>query len=167
MSKKKAKFSIEIEYENNIDSNAVDPRDVTVKSFDTSGDFKGIVLAFTSALAFTATKGSSEIDIFKQKVRLLRANASALVSIYATMRRGGMIPDGVASEQETEHILGEAVKRIVDYSCTGLANALELNPEQVKEVTNSKEYNPDNNEDNEQSGQGEQGDNPVDFDDYL
>lgn len=165
---KKAKFVIEIEYDNA--EQGMSERGIKVLNYDVQGDYKGLTLALVSGLAFTTGKKNSNFDSFKDKLRLLRATASALASCYGTVRRHGLLGDeGDAAKAETENILGAALKRMVDYISMGLANALDITPEQVKDANAEyKEIHDENlKKDNDGKGQNKQGTDRVDFDDYL
>lgn len=163
---KKAKFVIEIEYENADEGLA--ERNINVLKYEAEGDYKGLTLALTAGLGFAAVKGEDDVDTFKEKLRIMRANASAITSIYGTLKHMGLLPKGSASDDETQEILGAALKRMIDNISVGIANALNMTREQVMRA--NQEYKDIHNDNSEQDGkdeQGQTGTDGVDFDNYL
>lgn len=165
---KKAKFVIEIEYDDAVaDTEDMVDRNIKVLNYKAEGDYKGLTLALTSGLAFATERKESNYETFKEKLRLLRATASALISVYGTLRRMKLLGEGDAAKEETEHILGSAIKRVIDYISTGLATALEISPSQMEEVNEEYKDIHDKNIKDGEDKQDPQGTDRIDFDDYL
>ena len=162
MARKKAKFHIEVEYEDN--AGELSTENMKIITCESEGDFKGITLAMTTGLAFGNEKGSNDVELFQKKLRLLRGTGSALQNCLLILHE-----DGALSNEDLDttlmDVMGTEIKRCIDLISFGIAKVLGINNKQVDKF--NEEYTEEslNKKDNGESKQ--QGLESDDFEDFL
>jgi len=166
--KNKAKFVIEIEYDN--PHGGMTPENVNIIECESEGDYMGLTLALTSGLAFAQTKGANPKKTFKQKLRLLRATGSALINALHALHNEKAF-EGQDIDKNTIETLSAGVKHTVDLVCYGIAIVLGIDNKTVDKAND--EYNEDpeenNNPKDKQDGKRDEqrGTESDDINDYL
>lgn len=127
--KKKAKFVVEILYDEA--DKGLTTENVNIVKCESEGDFKGLVLALTAGLAFTADRGESPFEIFQSKLRLLRATGSALMNCVEILKSQNAL-QGRKTDAEMTDALGGAVKHTVDLITYGIAIVLGMTDRDVE-----------------------------------
>lgn len=168
--KKKAKVHIEIEYD--LDKNGkVDMNAMGITTCEAAGDYEGLTLAMTTALAFGAPKGENNKKTFAIKLRLLRSTASALANCIDILKEHGALKDKDIDKSLSLFHLNTAVREVVNLITLGVGRVLGISNDEVERLNESEYKNP-NEENDEQERKESKGDKGTGlesngFEDYI
>ena len=163
MKRRKARFSVEIEYD--ADETGMNTDNIKIIECDAEGDYKGLTLALTTGLAFASVKGQDAKQIFAEKLRLLRSTGSALMNMIQVVKRQGDIEYHL--DDELEDGLGAAIKHTVNIISMGIGNILGIDNDYVEEL--NKEYTDavNDNKTDKDGKDGQTGTGQSSYEDFL
>jgi hypothetical protein len=147
--KKKAKFTIEIEYVTT--DEGITPETMTkseIINLEQEGDYEGLTLAMLSGVMLAKAKGSSDSEYYSEKVLLLRSIASAYVNAVMLLRSNELIDDSIMDDEDLEMFQG-MISGITNILTNGVAIISNLSDEEVNKI--DKEYYEQNKQDNERN----------------
>jgi hypothetical protein len=134
--KKRAKFVVEVEYDED-DAPLLDTNKIKVLRMEQEGDYAGLTAALTAAMLFAKFKGDTPQEVFRKKLRILRAVASTLVNGLSTLRSHGAFDDKQMDVKELA-MVADLIKHTTNVITYGIAIMLGVNDKQVEEC--NKEF---------------------------
>tara|TARA_R110000822_G_scaffold36734_4_gene103203 strand:+ start:3137 stop:3628 length:492 start_codon:yes stop_codon:yes gene_type:complete len=163
MSRKTAKFHIEVEYEDD-GKGDLSTDGMRIVTCESEGDFKGITLAMTTGLAFATEKGCDAKETFQQKLRLLRGTGSALQNCLLILQNDGALTDEDINTTLMDE-MGVAIKQCIDTITFGIGKILKITNKEVEEF--NKEYSEENLNNIKDEKDRQSGLESDDIEDYL